>query len=200
MQIACIVEGDGEVQALPLLVGRIIRESHPDLYVRVIPTTNFRGRDKFQDLRLVQRAVDDAARRVGSGGAILILRDADDDCPVTEADRLIQWARAARSDVHLAVVLAKCEYEAWFLAAAASLSGHRGLRPDLTPPSDPESVQDAKAWLTRSMQRGQPYSPTVHQASFSQVMSLEQARNAPSFDKLCRDVHRLIDAMRVTEA
>jgi hypothetical protein len=103
--------------------------------------------------------------------------------------------------MHVAVALAKCEFEAWFLAAAESLQGHRGLRPDLKPPADPESVQDAKIWLTRHMQRGQPYSPTAHQASFSATMDLELARQrSSSFDKLCRDVRRLVDAMRGSEA
>lgn len=45
------------------------------------------------------------------------------------------------------------------------------------------------------------YSPVAHQASFSQMMDLEMARQrAPSFGKLCRDVHRLIAAMRPSEA
>jgi hypothetical protein len=30
-------------------------------------------------------------------------------------------------------------------------------------------------------------------------MSLEQARRAPSFEKLCRDVKRLVDALRETD-
>jgi hypothetical protein len=200
VQIACIVEGDGEHRAVPALVTRIIQESHPDLYVQVFTTMNFRGRDKFQNLTLVQRAVENAARRVGTGGAVLILRDADSDCPVTEASRLIQWARESRSDVHLAVVIAKCEYEAWFLAAAESLRGRHGLRPDLLPPVDAEAVRDAKGWLTNNMQRAKPYSPTTHQASFSQTMSLEEARTAPSFDKLCRDVRRLVEAMQARDA
>jgi hypothetical protein len=199
VQIACIVEGDGERWAVPTLVTRIIQESHPDLYVPVFTTMNFRGRDKFQNLTLVQRAVENAARQVGTGGAVLILRDADRDCPVTEASRLVRWAREARSDVHLAVVIAKCEYEAWFLAAAQSLRGHHGLRPDLLPQVDPEAVRDAKGWLTDNMQRAKPYSPTTHQVSFSQQMDLEQARRAPSFDKLCRDVRRLVDELLAGE-
>jgi len=200
VQIACIVEGDGEVQAVPLLVSRIIRESHPHLSVRVFTATNFRGRDKFQHRVVVQRAVDGAARRVGTGGAVLMLLDADDDCPVELATRLLEWAREARSDVYTAVVVANREYEAWFLAAAESLQGHRGVGPDLQPPSDPESVRGAKEWLTRNMPRRQPYAPTRHQASFSAQIDLRLARqNSRSFRKLDTEVRRLVDALQASQ-
>ncbi|MGE3269115.1 MAG: DUF4276 family protein [Chloroflexota bacterium] len=201
MEIACIVEGEGEEAALPTLIDRIIREYCSGFWARAFIATNFHGRDKFQDEAAVRRAVDSAARRVGSGGAVLILRDADDDCPVEEAQRLHEWARSARSDVHISVVIAKREYEAWFIAAAESLRGFRGVRPDLQTPDAAETIGNAKGWLTLNMVRNQPYSPTAHQKAFSQRMDLLLARvRSSSFDKLCRDVLWLVDAIRRPEA
>lgn len=200
MEIACIVEGDGEESALPVLVSRIVTELCPGFWARAYIATNFHGRDRFQDEGMVKRAVFNAAGRVGSGGAVLILRDADDDCPVLGAATLSKWAHEARSDVHVSVVIAKHEYEAWFIAAAESLRGHRGVHPQLEPHPDPESISDAKGWLTRNMVRGQPYNPTTHQASFSQKFDLELARErSPSFGKLCRDIVRLVEALQAAE-
>ena len=39
------------------------------------------------------------------------------------------------------MVFAKCEYEAWFLAAAESIA------PDVSAPEDTESIRGAKEWL-----------------------------------------------------
>ena len=197
MEIACIVEGDGEEQALPVVLRRIIEEFDPSLTwsIRLHPPIR-RPRDQLNRQTILVRVVDLAARQLTGSGAILVLIDADEDCPASLGPDLLTWARAARGDVPISVVLAKVEYESWFLAAARSLRGHRGLPPDLEPPSDPESISGAKEWLTGHMPRGEPYSPTRHQASFSQVMSVEEARRAPSFDKLCRDIRRLVEAMR----
>ena len=136
-----------------------------------------------------------------SVGAILIVLDADDDCPVEVGTRILAWANQARNDLPIGVVIANREYEAWFLAAAQSLQGHRGLPVDLAAPSEPESVRGAKEWLSRYMRCGQPYAPTRHQASFSAQIDLELARqNSRSFRKLDKEVRRLVEAIRQPEA
>jgi hypothetical protein len=198
VEFGSIVEGDGERDALPVLLRRIIRDIDPTSYVDV------RRPNRYPKGRLKQRshlsqAVDLAARQLTPPCAVIVLIDADDDCPADLGPRLLEWAQGARDDIPIAVVLAVREYEAWFLAAAQSLGGHRGLAANLVAPSDPETISGAKEWLSRNMPRAQPYNPTRHQASFSQVMSLEQARNAPSFDKLCRDVRRLVEALTASD-
>jgi hypothetical protein len=92
------------------------------------------------------------------------------------------------------VVLAKREYEAWFLAAAPSLRGLEGLPANLEAPAKPESISDAKGWLTRHMPPGQPYKERLHQQQFTRRFDLALARSADSFDKLCRDIKALIAA------
>ncbi|MFN8633673.1 MAG: DUF4276 family protein [Chloroflexota bacterium] len=195
MEIGCIIEGDGEEDALPILLRRVIQEIDPTLYVHIRrPFRRPKGQLKKQ--LFLSQAVTLLARQLTPPRALLILLDADDDCPAEIGPQLLGWAQAARRDIPMAVVMATREYEAWFLAAAESLRGHRGLPGDLMPPTDSETVSGAKEWLRRHMSPNDLYSPVVHQASFSQVMSLEQARRSPSFDKLCRDVRRLVEALR----
>ena len=200
MEIACIVEGHGEEIALPLLLRRIIEEFDPQLAWTIQihppirrPRTLLSTRDAFT------RVFQFAARQVSRPGAVLVLLDADDDCPATLGPSLLEWAHSAHRAMPVSAVLANVEFEAWFLAAAASLRGHRGLSETVEPPTDPEVIQGAKEWLTRHMPPGRPYSPTDHQASFCSVMSLEEARQAASFDKLCRDVRRLVQGMQPSE-
>jgi hypothetical protein len=120
--------------------------------------------------------------------------DADDDCPAELGPRLLEWANHARSDIPVAVVLAKVEFEAWFLAAAASLGGRRGLCQPLMAPPDPERVRDAKGWLSRNMAGSRHYSETLDQAALAAVFDLQAARAADSFDKCYREIRRLIGA------
>jgi hypothetical protein len=86
------------------------------------------------------------------------------------------------------VVLAKSEFENWFIAAAESIAGDSGLAPGLSSPSDPESIRDAKGWLQKAMPPGRKYSETIDQPSLASKFDLNAARRAPSFDKLCREI------------
>ena len=124
----------------------------------------------------------------GEGAAVLVLIDADDDCPAKLGPSLLRRLRGRLPDRPSAVVLAKREFEAWFLAAARSLRGCRGLAQDLGPPAHPEEIRGAKEWLARRMGR---YRPTLDQPALAAVMDLEEARRAPSFDKLWRDLERI---------
>ncbi len=193
--IACIVEGAGEAEAVPELVRRIAHHLEPPVTVdpvlsQRISRSRLAGKPPY-----LERAIEFAARRAGSGGAILLVLDADDDCPKTLAPSLLERARAVRGDMRVAVVLAKCEYEAWFLAAASSLRGQHGLAADLVPPAEPEAVRDAKGWLTRHMPIGAPYKETLHQLQLTRYFDLALARSAGSFDKLWRDIQVLVGAV-----
>lgn len=91
------------------------------------------------------------------------------------------------------MVLATREFEAWFLAAAPSLSGLRGLAADLPLPADAERPRDCKGWLTDHRLDGRSYQPASDQAALAAVFDLAMARkHAPSFDKLWRDMARLL--------
>lgn len=190
MKWGLIVEGQGDEAAAPVVVRRILSLLAPDRQVSR-PETVRVSRSKLAKEDEVRRAVELVARRVGPGGPIIILFDADDDCPAALAPRVLSWARRARSDRAIAAVMAMREFEAWFLGAAASLGGIRGLPDGLEPPANPEGVRGAKEWLGRLMPDG--YGATLEQVELARKFDLEAARRTcPSFDKFVRDVIRLL--------
>lgn len=103
-----------------------------------------------------------AAAKCGEQGWILVVLDADDDCPATLAADVYQRAKQHVPHRRLSVVLAKREYEAWFIAAARSLDGRRGFRCPDEAPVDAETPRDAKGWLRRNMESG-TYSEVLDQ-------------------------------------
>jgi len=190
-RIATIVEGHGEVEAVPILLRRIAERVSPDL-APGLPRPIRVKRQRVTKTGELERAVDLAARRAGPGGGILVLLDANGDCPGREAPALLRRAVEARKDRDIRVVFAKREYEAWFLAASRSIAESHGDDAFETPPADPESVRDAKGWLSERILAGRRYRETLHQSRFTAAFDLDAARAAPSFDKLWRDVAALL--------
>jgi len=192
--IACIVEGHGETRALPLLIRRLAQEVAPAATVDV-PSPLRIPKDRLLKQNEFERAVQRAAEGVSERGGVLVLIDADDDCPALKGPELLDRARRARSDRRVAVVLAKREYEAWFLAGAASLQGQRGLPEDLDPPANPEDIRGAKEWLRKRMEGDLTYSAPVDQPALTAALDISGVRNASdSFDKCCREIERLLRA------
>ncbi len=189
MRIGVIVEGHGEEAALPILLKRVAAWIDPDVQLEVIRPFRL-SRGSFAKEEEFARAVEFVARKVGPGGPILIVLDSDSDPACQLGPALLARARSARGDRDIAVVLAVREYEAWFLAGARSLAGKRGLPHDLEPPPDPERGRSPKAWVDALMPGG--YSETLDQSALTAALDLAAARTADSFDKLVRDVGRLL--------
>ncbi len=188
MNVVCIVEGHGEVEALPVVVRRVAQEL--GVFVRV-PQAIRQPKSKLLRDDDLRRAVQLAAKRAGPADAILVLLDADDDCPAALAPRMLATVRAERPDRRIAIVLATREFEAWFLAAADSLVGANGLLPGTKPPAEPERVRDAKGWMSQAM--GSRYSEVLDQPRFAARFDMAAARSAcPSFDKLWRELASLL--------
>ena len=194
VRIGCIVEGHGEVKAVPTLITRITANLYPELVI-VIPEPIRTSRSKIVRKGEIERRVELAAQKIKGEGAILILIDSDDDCPAKLGPELLCRASEARSDLPITVVLAKCEFEAWFLAAAESLRGYKGLKNDLTSPHNPEEIRDAKGWM-KQQRDSHKYRETLDQRKFTARFDLDQARHADSFDKCYRDIARLLNELR----
>jgi hypothetical protein len=91
------------------------------------------------------------------------------------------------------VVLAKCEYEAWLIASAESISGHRGLPADLTCPASPDELRDPKGWLSNRLPAGRRYQPTLDQTALTAHLDFALARErSRSFRKLLSALDKLI--------
>lgn len=128
-----------------------------------------------------------------ASGAVLVIFDADDDCAAQIGPGLLDEATRLRPDTPIGLVVAVREFESWFLAGADSLGGKRGLPDDLRPPAEPEAVRDAKGWLQARRTDRNAYSPTVDQTPLVAALDLEPTRRrSPSFDKLWREVERLM--------
>lgn len=146
--LASIVEGHGEVEALAPLLHRIARLIGFDGYLVVNPPIRVKSGSFLKDPDYFRKQmILVGAKAAQTGGSVLILLDCEDECPGTLGPALLQKARTVRSDVNIVVALASREYETWFLAAARSLRGRRGLPENLEPPPNPEAIRDAKGWL-----------------------------------------------------
>jgi len=192
LRVVPIVEGYGDVEAVPLLLRRIFFEDLSRTDVTILRSIRV-PKTKLLKSGELERAVELAARQTQNGDAVLILIDADDDCSAALAPQLLSRATGVRPDRNIRVVLANKEYEAWFIAAVASIAGHRNLRFDLLPPVAPETIRDAKGWLTQSSYPHSTYRKTLDQPALTQIFDLHQARVCPSFDKLCRDMASLFN-------
>lgn len=180
-----IVEGHGEVEAIPLLIRRVFAEYRPGVFPVVNPPSRVKAGSFINDPDYFNKYVALAAAKAAQGdGVVLILLDCEDDCPGTLGPRLLADAQAVRADIKCAVALVHREYETWFLAAADSLRGCAGLSDQLTAPQNPESIRGAKEWLGRHMPAS--YDPIIHQAKFTANFDLHQARAVPSFDRLIK--------------
>lgn len=188
IRIASIVEGHGEERALPILLRRLRDEwkagstfTEPLQPIRVHRDRFLNHDEEFRKKLLL------AAAKCGETGWILVILDADDDCPVTMAARIYQRAQSYVSHRRLSVVIANREYEAWFIAAAPSLEGQRGFRCPDGDPIDAETPRDAKGWLRQNIASG-TYSEILDQPAFTAHFDLQQAiDNSRSFRKLCKE-------------
>jgi hypothetical protein len=201
LYVAPIVEGHTEAKCAERLLQRIWTEllNGPERMQVLPPLRGKRDSLVHPNRTDLAETIEDAhetltrrLRHDSSGrGLLLLLLDAEEDCPAALAPRLLERARTARSVADIACVLAKRELENWFKAAAASLAGIRSLPNGLSIPANPEEG-DGGAWLTRQMRRqnrGRKYAKPTDAVELAKRLDLQQCRDhSPSFDKLCRDL------------
>lgn len=193
--VAPIVEGHGEVACLRPLLQRLWIEVVRGEHLEVLRPIR-QPRDRLvRDPEELRRAVELAALKLAASGGpaatpslVLVLLDAEED-PVCElAPELLNRCRASRPDLDVACVLAKREYETWFVAAAASLGSFLNLSPGSTLPNDPETTGQGKGWIEERF-RGAKYTETLDQPAMTAAFDLLLCRRrSPSFDKLCREL------------
>jgi hypothetical protein len=183
--IVPIVEGDGEVAALPILLRRLCQWLTPSLHVNVSMPIRVR-RDRFLNVDTeFRRMLEFAASKCRDDGWILILLDADNDCPAVLGKVIHARAQAIVPHRRISVVLANREYEAWFIASAKSLDGQRGFAIGAGTAPAPESLRGAKEWLSARILNGK-YREVTDQPAFSALMNLSDAQvSSRSFRKLC---------------
>lgn len=191
--IVPIVEGQAEVQTVPVLLRRIldVLGVHHVAVARPFRVKRYKVVKEGE----LERAIQNAMKDRENVEAILIVLDVDDDCPAELGPDLARRSRAVAAGKPSAVVLAKRELEAWFLGAKRSLRGVRGIRPDAEPPPDPEEIRGAKEALSRNMD-GCRYLAVDDQPALAAEMDLGSCRTTcASFDRMVREVERLVCSM-----
>jgi hypothetical protein len=153
--LALLAEGEGDVEALPVLVSRLLGELGLESDLRLsLPAIKTGGLHVFSSERPVPpekrwtRFLKHAGRRYDTGAVLLVL-DGDADrfereafCPKRVAEKIVAQALAegAGRTFSFAVVFAVKEYESWLLAGVESLAGREhadtnsSVRPDAEPP------------------------------------------------------------------
>ncbi|MCB0137468.1 MAG: DUF4276 family protein [Caldilineaceae bacterium] len=196
MKIQSIVEGHGEVDAVPILlrrlqeaagaysitIGRPIRRHSSDL----------NSRDRFQNAVRLALLQDECS-------AVLILFDCEDDCPKTKAAELTAWAQEVSGATPCEVVLAYREYESWFLAALESLRGKSAISETAQPPDEPEARRNAKGALEEWMPHTHSYSETLDQPGLTAAFDLALAyQRSRSFRRMVSAFGRHVRALGLT--
>ena len=198
MKIVPVVEGEGEVKAVPVLLRRMIAlvEAFESIQVgRPIrkPRNQLTKREGIVEVLKLAR--------IQGADSVLCLFDSDGECPVDLAERLLNWAREEAADLDCHVVVAHQEYEAWFLASIPSLRAHAAMRDDAECHPNPEGRHGAKEQLHSRMQIGSSYSPTAHQAAFSDTFDMASAyAHCRSFRKLTSAFGRILSMVDPDDA
>ncbi len=213
-RLVLFVEGEGEAEAVPTLVRRLLTEmgDWQDILLDAIPfRVGHASQIVKEDFCKWKRLLGASLKRPNVAGVLLIL-DGDmekvagkDFCAAVVAKSLVGAAMhvGAGKTFSVAVVFARQEYETWLIAGAASLAGRR--LPDgrliesnaKAPDGDLElSPRDAKGWLRSRVEGG--YKPTRDQATLTRVVDLEVigARKLRSFRRLESAVSSLREAIR----
>jgi hypothetical protein len=206
-RLVLFVEGDGDVEAAPVLVSRLWAELPPELQVGFVDTKPFRvgsvsnlsGRAAANWTRYLR-----AARQRKNLGGVLLLLDAevwedDGGCAVECARTLAEAAREAGGGTlfSVAVVFFRKEFESLLIANYPFLPGHReGV-------SLPENVEiaprGAKGWLKRNLDGG--YKESQDQVMLTRSLNFAHLRNQAlrSFRRLEHSVTELATAIATAQ-
>ena len=133
--------------------------------------------------------------------AVLVLVDADDECPLEGARSLADKASTLNLNVPVAVVYAKSEYETWFICSLSEDSGGRirdrlNIDSSINAPDDVEDIRGAKEWLKAHMPQGRGYSETRDQETLTHYIDMDLTYGrSRSFRRLCHAVEELVGAI-----
>ncbi len=195
-----IVEGDGEVEAIPVLLRRLLAVRQR-WELKVARPKNAHGCGNLTKSNGLEKFVELAFRERGCAGVLVVMdADGEDACPVRMAASFVERILLSGPRHPVAVVFARREYEAWFLASLESVAGHLisgkpALPADLTFTGEVEDVRDVKGWMSRRFLSNRKYKETQDQAPMTERLDIVRAaERSRSFRRLCKALDELIDA------
>ena len=191
---APIVEGHGEREALRVLINTILAATQSDVYPLIVAPYRVPWGTLVNVAGELERYAAMGIRDGGPNTRLIVVLDADDRCPAELGPELLRRVRMRFPNNPASVNIADREYESWFIASSESIAQNVGARQALQVPSEIEAIRDAKGWLSQNV-LGRPYKETTDQASLSSIIDVPLARQrSQSFDRLCREVERLLSA------
>lgn len=196
MRLGIVCEGDGDGAGLRQLLVRTEVITASGITIGRVITAN--GRSNLTKSDGIERFFRYAA---GSHDAVLIVVDADKDCPVELARDLADRVRVLAPAVPTAVVAAKSAFEAWLLADLESIAGQLIQGRVLIPasarrPEDPDEVRNAKSALSALTAKGTTYKETTDQPALASMIDIELVRErSRSFRRLLGAVSGIADAV-----
>ncbi len=217
LYILPIVEGHTEVDCVERLLHRIWNEiiQSPERLQVLRPSRGSRlaltNESHPQLVTKVNEAYKNLNKRVTRDqhgrGALLILLDAENDCPAILGPSLLNRAQKNRSDANIiSCVIANRMLENWIVAGASTLAGMNGLPEvidrdafhDCFGEIDGNAIENCNGvnWIEqqiRLVDTARSYKKTSDAKVFFQAIDLAECRqNSPSFDKLCRELKKWI--------
>jgi hypothetical protein len=188
-----IVEGDGEVTAVPVLLYKLLHAMQR-YDIQVAPPKCAHGRDNLRKPDGLERFVRYAWKEPDCG-AILILLDAEEDCPLTLVTDFAPRINALGVLQPVIIVCANRMFETWFLASFNTLAGQMGLRAD-DPPADAEAVKNPKDWLNQRFPKGRSYKERTDQETLTRLLDPALAgAGSRSFRRLTQAIAEAVSAI-----
>lgn len=193
--IVPIVEGFSEVEAVPVLLRRLCAQCGAN-NVTIGKPYRVKRNQVVKEGELERHLNGIPALRPGTRAVVLVL-DADDDCPKELGPSLLARGRQVAGTLFSCfVVLPRSELEAWFVGGIRGLRGQRGIGDTVEPPDAPEDIRDAKGWLSRAMVN-RTYVETDDQPAFAERFHLGDASDrCRSFRKFLKDSRQAVAAVR----
>lgn len=205
-KIVPVVEGYGEVDAVPVLCYKLLH-GIGRYDIQIDTPLNAHGCGNLTVEGGLERFVDRAWNRRDCK-AVLILMDADKRHPAELAHSFSQriLAMNATPPCCAVTVLAKTEYEAWFLASLPSIVGsdvgeHFSLPANITYVGDVEARPGVKEWITSQIaydggKRRVAYDERRDQLPMTRLINPVLARDkSRSFRRLCHAIEQIIEAI-----
>lgn len=201
LDIIPIVEGTGEIDAVPLLLRRLLEEKFGRHDWRIRQPKNAHGCGNLTAPNGIERFVRYALIEQCHAILILIDRDAINSLPGSErpsGDCAADFARvlsrrisAINPSVPVVVVIACHEYESWIVASIETMgiSGVDAYQGNV------EDLRSPKGWIDARLPRGQRYKETIDQVRMTAKMNLDLVETrSRSFRRLQNALAQILQA------
>lgn len=175
--LACLVEGHGDVAAVPVLIRRTDPLVHVPRPIRVKRQKIVQQGELERYLQIAEANIVDG----GGVGGILLVLDADQDCAAQLGPQLLDRMCNAIPDRPAAVVVAVREFESWLVAGLAETDNF------------PDESRPSKGWLAA---RDGRYVETIDQPRLSATFDMARAfQRSRSYRHWCTSMDRLRTAL-----